>query len=75
MPITQSQIDALDAAIASGERAVRSQHGTVEYRSVDELIKARNALAAQMEAEQAQAGTVTPRRRIFRLFHAGRGYD
>jgi len=41
----------------------------VEYRSVDELIKARNAMVAELAKAQ------NPRRaRTVRIYHAGKGY-
>ena len=53
MPVLQSDIDALTEALATGERMVRKGDKTVEYRSVDELLAARNALQAQFDGEQA----------------------
>jgi hypothetical protein len=75
MPVTLDQLAAMDAAIATGERAIRSPNGTVEYRSIDELIRARNALQSQYQAEQAAVSGRPLRRRVFRMFHAGRGFD
>lgn len=74
MAILQTDIDALTEALATGERMVRKGDKVVEYRSVDELLAARNALQAQFDAEQATAGTVAPRPRQTRLYHGGRGY-
>lgn len=69
MAITQQDIDRLDAAIARGERVVRFADRSVEYRSVDELIKAKNA----MQVELIKA--INPRRsRVMRIFHAGKGF-
>lgn len=69
MPVTQSDIDALDAAIARGERSITSGDRTITYRSVAEMIQARNHLARQL---QAQSGTGPSRQTL--LYHAGRGY-
>jgi len=69
MPVTQSDIDALDAAIARGERSITSGDRTVTYRSVAEMIQARNHLAVQIKA---QAPTGTSRQTL--LYHGGRGY-
>ena len=44
MAVTQQDIDALNAAIASGERVVVLNGQSVTYRSIDDLIKARNDL-------------------------------
>lgn len=74
MPILQTDIDALTEALATGERMVRKGDKVVEYRSVDELIAARNALQAQFDAEQATAGAVAARPRQTRLYHGGRGF-
>lgn len=73
MAVTQSDIDDLNAAIAVGERLVRKANGeTIEYRSVADLIRARNDLARQL-AEQGASGK--PRRpRITRLYQSGRGF-
>lgn len=51
MAFTQSDLDAIDAAIASGELTVSHNGRTVTYRSMDDLFKARdrinNVLAQQ----------------------------
>lgn len=69
MAITQSDIDKINQAIAKGEHIVRFADRMVEYRSVDELIKARNAMTAELAKAQ------NPRRsRTVRIYHAGKGY-
>jgi hypothetical protein len=73
MPVSQAQIDALNAAISIGERTVRMGDRMVEYRSVAELIRARDDLLSQKAAEEA-ATTGTPRPRQTMLYHAGRGF-
>lgn len=40
MAYTQSQLDALEAALAKGERRVSFGDKTVEYRTIDELAAA-----------------------------------
>jgi len=74
MAVSQSDIDALNAALALGERLVRKHDGTtIEYRSVGDLIRARDDLARQKAVEDAAtAGTQRPR--VTRLYHAGRGF-
>lgn len=73
MTVLQTDIDALTEALATGERLVRKGDKTVEYRSVDEIIRARNILIAQKSAEDALVtGTVRPKQT--RLYHGGRGY-
>lgn len=68
MPVTQTDIDALNQALAQGERVVRFADGrAVEYRSVSEIILARDDLQRQLAASQ-------PRRRRAYLAQSGRGY-
>lgn len=69
MAVSQSQIDALNDAIAQGERTVKSDGVEVEYRSVGELIRARDALLAQLARE-----TTPTRARQTVLVHGGRGF-
>lgn len=45
MALTQTDLDNLDAAIASGELEVQLEGRKVQYRSVGELLKARNHVA------------------------------
>lgn len=70
MAVTQTDIDALNEAIASGERVVVHNGQSVTYRSIDDLIKARNDLRNEM----ASAATESPRRKRFYAYYAGRGY-
>jgi hypothetical protein len=69
MAVSQQDIDNLNAAIASGERVVVLNGQSVTYRSIDDLIKARNDLRNEMAKT---AGAVRPTRR--HIYHAGRGY-
>jgi len=69
MPVQQSDIDALNAALAHGEKIVRVNNKTIEYRSPAEIIKARDDLQRQLNAQNA-----TPRPRQVRLGYGGRGY-
>lgn len=50
MAVTQSDIDNLNAAIASGVRSATVGGQTVIYNTTDSLIKARNDLQAQLTA-------------------------
>lgn len=69
MAITQSDIDRINKAIAKGEHIVKFADRSVEYRSVDELIKARNSMITELTKAQ------NPRRsRIARIYHAGKGF-
>jgi hypothetical protein len=58
MAWTQQQLEAVEAAIASGELTVRFGDRTVTYRSMDELLQAR---AVIQEALAAESGTTTDR--------------
>ncbi|MCW5319638.1 hypothetical protein D5039_00110 [Verminephrobacter aporrectodeae subsp. tuberculatae] len=69
MAITQQDIDHIDRAIARGERVVRFADRQVEFRSMDELIKARNAMLTEL-SRAANPG----RSRITRIYHAGKGF-
>ncbi len=67
MAFTQDDVVRIERALAKGERVVRFADRTVEYRTVQELIEARD----RMLLELAKTG---PRRaRLVRLFHAGKG--
>lgn len=59
MPITQQDLDNLDAAIVSGELTVTFQGRTVTLQSTDALIKAR-AHAAQVLAMQQSPKAAAP---------------
>lgn len=68
MAVTQADIDNLNAALRSGERRVRFADGKeVEYRSVDDLLKARNDAQSELNAASGV-------QRQTRLYHGGRGF-
>jgi len=72
MPISQADVDAITEAIAAGEKSVTFNGKTVVYRSIDELIRARDVLVRDL---QAQGGGDAPMRpRQVRLYHGGRGF-
>jgi len=72
MPVTQADLDALNAALASGEKQVALGAQQVTYRSIAELIAARNDIQTQLAA---QAGDTQPRKsRQTLLYQKGRGY-
>lgn len=50
MAFTLNQLNALDNALASGQLKVEYDGKKVEYRSIDELIKARNVVRAELVA-------------------------
>lgn len=67
MAYTQKHLDAVERAIARGEKIVRYTDRTVEYRSIDELLKAREVIRTSLTEA---AG---PRSRVVRLYHGGKG--
>lgn len=68
MAFTQTQLAAVEAAIASGELRVVFDGREVTYRSVDDLMKARNTIRAALQATGAAAAVV-------RTSYASRGRD
>ena len=74
MPVTQSTIDDLNAAIASAEKQVALGAQQVTYRSIDELIRARNDAQAQLNAQNADLTGTPQKSRQTRLYQGGRGY-
>lgn len=67
MSFTQKHLEAVEAAIARGEKTVRYTDRTVEYRTVDELLKAREEIRTSL------ASSGRPRSRVYRMFHSGKG--
>lgn len=67
MPVTQTDIDNLNAAIGQGEKLVRIGDKWVEYRSVDQLLKARDDMIRQLNAQN-------PRKRVVYHTQSSRGY-
>lgn len=59
MAYTQVQLDALEAALAKGEKRVSFGDKTVEYRSVDELKSAIDAIKRDL-FEQTVAKGLSP---------------
>jgi len=71
MSFTQQDLEAIKRAIASGELVVQFSDRRVQYRSMDELLKARGVIEAELSVLE-NAGR--QRSRVSRLFHAGRGF-
>ncbi|MCO8167858.1 hypothetical protein NJC40_08710 [Pseudomonas sp. 21LCFQ02] len=67
MSFTTKHLEAVEAAIARGEKVVRYADRTVEYRDVDDLLRAREEIRSSL----ASSGPARPR--AFRLQHGGRG--
>lgn len=74
MAVSQTDIDTLNAAIASGTRSVTLGGQTITYGTVDALIAARNDLQRQLTHDQAKTdGRV--RSRITIMQYLGRGFN
>ena len=59
MAFTQTDLDAVNAAMASGELQIEVAGRMVKYRSIDELIKARDIISAELAAERDVYETFT----------------
>ncbi len=71
MAHTQTDLDAIKAAIASGEQSVEVAGRKVVYRSVDDLRKARDDITAEL----ASASTASVRRGNYTVrFATSRGF-
>jgi len=53
MAFTTADIDAIDRAIASGELIVRMGDRQVQYRTLDELLAARDRISAVIASESS----------------------
>lgn len=69
MAWTQSDLDSIDQAIAQGVAEVRFADRTVRYRSIDDLLKARDAISQTLANQQ---GSVI--KRHLRIY-TGSGWD
>ena len=74
MAVTQSDIDALNRAIADGVRSVTIRGETVIYNTTASLIEARDDQVRQLAAQEATAQQTYPSRRTL-LSYSSRGYD
>jgi hypothetical protein len=71
MPVTQADLDNLNAALTSGVHTVRKSDGTmVQYRSTAEILAAIDEVTRQL---RVQARVMRPRRVV--VIHGGRGFD
>lgn len=50
MAWTQSDLDRIEKAIATGARRVRFQTHEVEYQSIGDMLRARDVIKAEMDA-------------------------
>jgi hypothetical protein len=67
MAWTQSDLDVLDGAIGQGVRTAQYQSGSVTYHSLDDMIRLRNLMRAEV------AGTA-PATRTVGAFNSGLGH-
>ena len=63
MAFSTTDLDAINRAIASGELSVRIDGRSVEYRTIDELIKARDIIKADLDS-QASTARAYPRHQL-----------
>lgn len=61
MAFTTTDLAAIDAAIASGELSVKFADRQVDYRSIDDLIKARNLIKVEIAKTASGGATLSPR--------------
>lgn len=54
---TVTQLEAIETSIASGELTVKYDGKEVTYRSMDDLIKARDVIKGELVADGAITGT------------------
>lgn len=74
MAVSQADIDALNAAIASGERQVSIGGQSITYQTVESLIKARDDMRSELaRANAATTGVTRPKQT--QLLYGGRGYN
>ena len=74
MAHTQTDLDNIKAAIASGEQSVEVAGRKVVYRSVDDLRKARDDISTEL-ANNAIVSTSSVRRGSYQVrFATARGY-
>lgn len=64
MAFTQTDLDNLNSAIASGKRRVRLGQREIEYHSIEQMLKARDAV--QEEVNRTTSATKRPRNYLSR---------
>ena len=60
MAHTQADLDAVKAAIASGEQSVEMNGRKVVYRTIDDLRKARDDISAELSAATTSTCALPP---------------
>jgi len=64
MAVTQADLDALDAAIASGETRVEIDGRTVEFGNARDMLRRRTFIARQLQAQQDGFTRARPRYQV-----------
>lgn len=62
MAFSSDDLDAINRAIARGERRVTFSDRTVEYRDIDELLKARDAIQTELRKQKGGRRRIWPMR-------------
>lgn len=57
MAWTQADVDAIEAAIASGTLSISNGDKTITYRSVTEMLKARDSMKAALNGSASRTMT------------------
>lgn len=70
MAFTQTDLDNINTAIATGEQSVEVNGRKVVFRSVDDLVKARALVSAELANASAVTASSAPRRGSFRVTFA-----
>jgi hypothetical protein len=65
MAWSQTDLDSIEAAIATGAKRVRYQTHEVEYQSISDMLRARDVIKAAIEPDSNSARTTVAR------FHRG----
>ena len=70
MAFTQTDLDAINTAIATGELSVEVAGRRVIYRSIDDLLKARTLIAADLGSAAGASASSPVRRGAYRVTFA-----
>lgn len=69
MAYTQTDVETLEAAIASGAKIVRMDGREFEYHSIAQMMEALKRIRAEVEADAAVAAGTKRRPVVFRARH------
>ncbi|NLS02312.1 hypothetical protein HGP14_02870 [Rhizobium sp. P32RR-XVIII] len=58
MAWTQVDLDTINAAVATGAKRVRFQTHEVEYQSLNDMLKARDLIKAEVEGASDRGGPI-----------------